>query len=76
MIGAPWMQLLHIHTFNQPQGEMFFECHVVVDMYYVARPMMAASVTNRYRLFSYHYSLKNTIKQLFTEHSHYIRYCK
>lgn len=42
----------------------------------VVRPRMAVTVLNMYRLSSCHYTLNNTVQQLFTQHLRYVRYYK
>ena len=55
----------HIHIFNQLRiKNIFKKCCIVVDVYYVVRPMMVASVLNLYRLFCYYFL--NNIYMVFT----------
>lgn len=54
-----------LHSWIQPTAEQKYSeeegSYIVADVYHIARPTMAASVLNIYRLlFSCHYSLNNT----------------
>lgn len=66
-----------ISTNSTYRGPKIFErnCYVAADVYYAVRLTVVVSVLNMYRLFfPCHYSLNNNAKQLFTWHSHYIRF--
>ena len=47
---------------------MHIYVYVSANVYYAVKLMMVVSVLNKYRLFKCHYSLNNTVKQLFTYH--------